>query len=210
MADALLDDRSCDFWDEVRKKGSKHSATPAMVEGVQGNEAICDLFSHKYEQLYNGVSYDVNEMNALCNEIDDLIERKYVNESECYYRHGVSVEDVVGAVKKLKRGEAEASDSITSDHNVNAPHDLFVHLSILFNLMIRHMFAPTEMLVSALVLIPKDKKKPLSNSDAYRSITLSSIIGKLLYKIILLQHTEVFQTDILQFGFKAKHSTIQS
>lgn len=209
MADALLSNRSRDFWDEVKRKGAKNSAPPAMVEGVQGSEAICDMFSHKYEQLYNCVSYDENEMNTLCNEIDDMVETKCGNEGECYYRHGVNVENVICAVKKMKKGKAEASDLITSDHIVNACPDLYIHLSLLFNVVIMHMYAPKEMLVSALVPIPKDKKKSLANSDNYRSIALSSIIGKLLDKIILLQHTEVFQTDCLQFGFKAKHSTNQ-
>lgn len=65
------------------------------------------------------------------------------------------------------------------------------------------------MLVSALVPIPKDKKKSLSDSNNYRSIALGSIAGKLFDKIILMQHVDVLRTDCLQFGFKEKHSTTQ-
>ena len=49
----------------------------------------------------------------------------------------------------------------------------------------------------------------MNNSDACRSIALSSIVGKVLDNIILTKHANVLVTSDLQFGFKAKHSTTQ-
>ena len=44
-------------------------------------------------------------------------------------------------------------------------------------------------------------------SDKYRAITLVSSVLKLLDYIIIEHQSHVFQTDALQFGFKAKSST---
>ena len=97
--------------------------------------------------------------------------------------HNVCVDDVQKAAKQLKRGEAEANEGVSSDHIVDACFELYVHLSFLFNAI--HQVAPKDRLLSVLVPILKDKRKSSSNSDNYRSIALSSIVGKILDKIIL-------------------------
>ena len=65
------------------------------------------------------------------------------------------------------------------------------------------------MLLSVLVPIPKSQRKSLSDSNNYRSIAISSLIGKIFDHIILRKHAQVLSTSWLQFGFKAKHSTTQ-
>ena len=49
----------------------------------------------------------------------------------------------------------------------------------------------------------------MCDSDNYRSIALSSVIGKVFDKIILLKHADALATSPLQFGFKRFHSTTQ-
>ena len=68
------------------------------------------------------------------------------------------------------------------------------------------------MLLSVLVPIPKNKRKTrksLADSNHYRSITLSSVMGKILDHIVLTKHGNNLATSDLQFGFKAEHSTTQ-
>ena len=55
--------------------------------------------------------------------------------------------------------------------------------------------------IGTLVPIPKNKY--------YRAIALSSILGKLLDHILLVNCSQVFETAELQHGFKEKHSTNQ-
>jgi hypothetical protein len=62
---------------------------------------------------------------------------------------------------------------------------------------------------SILVPIPKDRKKSMNVSSNYRSIAISSIVGKCLDNVILSQHALVLSTSHLQFGFKPGHSTSQ-
>ena len=50
-----------DFWRQA-KKFRKHNVNyPNDVDGVEGKQAIANLFADKYEQLYNIVSYDQDD-----------------------------------------------------------------------------------------------------------------------------------------------------
>ena len=73
----------------------------------------------------------------------------------------------------------------------------------------RHPDAGVALSKSILVPIPKSTKKSLNQSDNYRSIAISSIVGKCLDNIILVKHDKILQSDDLQFGFKRNHSTTQ-
>ncbi len=59
-----------------------------------------------------------------------------------------------------------------------------------------------SMILGTMVPIPKNKQKSLSNSDNYRVIALSSIIGKILDWVILIKERHVLKSSNLQFGFK--------
>ena len=63
--------------------------------------------------------------------------------------------------------------------------------------MVSHGFVPDDFLLSVIIPIPKNKRKALNNFDKYRAIALSSVMGKLLDKILLCKCT-----SMLQFGFK--------
>ncbi len=65
------------------------------------------------------------------------------------------------------------------------------------------------MILGTMVPIPKNKKKSLCNTDNYRAIALSSIIGKVLDWVILIKECHVLKSSNLQFGFKNNLSTTQ-
>jgi len=76
-------------------------------------------------------------------------------------------------------------------------------------MMICHAYVSRKMSLSVLVPIPKNRRKSLYSSDNYRSIALSSIMGKVLDRIFLFKHAHVFSTSNLQFGFEKGNSTTQ-
>ena len=82
-------------------------------------------------------------------------------------------------------------------------------MSLLFTAMLSHSYVPQEMLISSLVPIPKNLKKSLGSSDNYRSIAIGSILGKVLDNVFIEKHSTILQSSNLQFGFKARHSTVQ-
>ena len=85
----------------------------------------------------------------------------------------------------------------------------FVLLSLLLQCMLSHGIIPEDMGLETITPISKNKHKSCNDSNNYRAITLSSILGKLVDNIILTQNSSVLSTCDLQFGFKNKHSTVQ-
>ena len=147
-------------------------------------------------------------MNEIERDIDSMMRRSCSVDS-CYHDHKVSVADINRAIRKLKAGKSDSNDCITSDHFVNAPNDLHVHIALLLSAMLVHGNGPHDMLMSVLVPIPKNVKKSLRDSTNYRSIAISSIIGKILDNVVLYKHHNALSLNDLQFGFKPGFSTTQ-
>ena len=85
----------------------------------------------------------------------------------------------------------------------------FYLYSLLFNSMFMHGYARHKMLIFTIVLITKNRKKYINDSDNYRGIALSSVLGKILDWVIQKRYEKALQTSDMQFGFKEKHSTTQ-
>lgn len=64
------------------------------------------------------------------------------------------------------------------------------------------------MRVSILIPIPKGSRVDTRNSDNYRAVALSSILGKILDNIIISVQGESLSTSDLQFGYKPNLSTM--
>ena len=62
--------------------------------------------------------------------------------------------------------------------------------------------------IGTLVPIPKNKRKSQNDSNNYRAIALSSVLGKLLDRILLTKYHDELTTSDYQFGFKKQHSTV--
>jgi len=69
------------------------------------------------------------------------------------------------------------------------------------------MVSPRNMLLSTLVLIPKNRKKSVYDSNNYRTIALGSVIGKVIDNILLEKNRYVLTSSDFQYGLKAMHST---
>ena len=70
MASNLMSNNNCNFWKDVKKvKGSK-SMLPCTVDDISGNTNISNMFANKYKELYNSVSYDVEDMSNLVDKVD--------------------------------------------------------------------------------------------------------------------------------------------
>ncbi|ELU18191.1 hypothetical protein CAPTEDRAFT_188621 [Capitella teleta] len=109
MARALLEQRGRDFWTETQKKTKLTQSCPNVVDGASGGKAISSIFLDRYNELYNSVSYDEEELNVVKMEIDELVGNKCVI-GDCYYNHRISTADVVKAVKGLKRGKSDMNE----------------------------------------------------------------------------------------------------
>ena len=73
--------------------------------------------------------------------------------------------------------------------------------------MLRHGCSPEGIILGTMVSLPKSRLNDLSNSQNFRALTISSLLGKLLDKVILNIESEHLFTNDLQFSFKAGSST---
>ena len=104
MAEAISENEDRILWDEVRKMTKSNNNLPNVMDGLDNVNEITDIFYNKYNDLYNCVSYDKEEMNALATDINSRIE------NECQYKinHSkpiITVAEVREAVHMLKQGK---------------------------------------------------------------------------------------------------------
>jgi hypothetical protein len=207
MAHSLMTNEKRDLWNEVKRLKSSQMPVPDQIDDAEGEEEICALFAQKYE-LYNSVQYNPKDMEDTMKVLDQRI-RGSCDAGSCYHDHRLTVQAVNAAVMRLKAGKADCLPMFTSDQIIHGGDELVVHLTLLFNCMISHLYVPEKLKISTLVPITKNRRKSHHDSSNYRSIALGSIIGKVLDRVILSMHHQVLSTNPLQFGFKKKHSTTQ-
>ena len=209
MADAInVNPSSKPVYQQANVFRKKKAQYPNRVDNAQGECEIAELFKDKFNNLYNCVSYDKNDMDVLLNDIDSLINDKCNCCGSCIHgTHSISANDVKLAIGNLKPGKRDGSSDVVSDHIINACNSFNVHIAILFTMMIRHGISPDGMLHGTMVPIPKGRWANLSSSDNFRAITLSSMLCKLVDVIVLTKENVNLVTSNLQFSFKTGAST---
>ena len=201
LVKSLNDESSKEFWSKVRRcKGTKSNAANC-VDNSRGETNICNVFKDKFKTLYNCVSYEAADMQVLKHELNTCIVNSDAND------YNVTSELISKAIKKLKIGKNDSWLPHTSDSIIHGTNVLHEYLAVLFNIMIRHGHSPYGMLVGTMVPLPKGRWKSKRDSENYRAITLSSLLGKLLDIIIIFKEGEKLETDNLQFGYKQGVST---
>jgi hypothetical protein len=64
-----------------------------------------------------------------------------------------------------------------------------------------------DLLISTIIPIPKGNSINLTDSDNYRGIALSAVLGRILDLIVLHRYRDSLESCDLQFGFKRNRST---
>ena len=107
--------------------------------------------------------------------------------------------DIDSCMLFVKPGKSAGSCGYSSDHIIHGSYLLRSHITSLFNVIISHGFAPMDFRLSTLIPIPKNKRKSRNDSDNYRAIALSSILGKMLDHLLLVKYDDVFNTSDMQY-----------
>ena len=101
------------------------------------------------------------------------------------------------------------SGGFTSDAILNGPDILFDQLALVFRSWCVHGTVTRSLLACAFLPLLKSAQKDPADPGSYRAIAGSSIVLKLFDKVALLLWGHLLATDSLQFGYKAKTSTVQ-
>ena len=202
----MLSSNHTDYWKSVKSIRKNNFNSTLVVDGIQDNTDISNLFMQKYRELYNSV----RSSNIAIDELGDRIDQSILcncDTSNCMHSHVINVCDVRKAVAKLKPDKINEDRILFSDNFIHGSELLFSYLSMLFTIMISHSFAPGDLIKSSFIPIPKGTKVSLSDSDKYRSIAISSILCKIFDHILIDQQSLYLSTSDYQFGFKSKSST---
>jgi len=102
-------------------------------------------------------------------------------------------------------------DGIIPEHLKYGGSELYLHLSLLFNAILKHAFVPEEFAYGIIIPLLKDKHGDSSKIiDMYRGITLSPAVSKLFEHVLIELYEDQLGSDHLQFGFKKEHGCVHA
>ena len=199
-------DRDVQLLKEMRKikngGNAGNSELPNSVGGAEGEQGIAELFRESYEALYNSAP-SFNEMTDLKEKLEDMID---LSAGQDIARVTGSV--VKEAISKLKPSKANVSGSYVSDRLKNAPDLLYEHLANIFRSWLCHGSVTSTLLACSFLPLLKSSLKDPSDPASYRAIAGSSLILKTFELVVILLWGHILSSDSLQFGYKARTSTV--
>ena len=213
LSKSMLRSNNGTYWKSARVLRKKNFNRTNVVDDVNGDIQIANLFKDKYERLFNSVQCFKEESELMKTQIDSEVVNvcnttKTCESSNCVHCHLISSTDVSTAVSKLKTDKVNDNGMIYSNNFTHGTELLFQYLGLLYTSMVYHGYCPPSFICANIIPIPKGSKANLSDSDKYRSIAISSLLGKILDHIIIEKQSEALKTSNYQFGFKAKSSTV--
>ena len=118
--------------------------------------------------------------------------------------------EVVREIKNIKIKKSPGCDGINGRLVKCLPHCAVVHLTAVYNSVLRSGHFPTCWKLAEIILINKPGK-PENCVDSYRPISLLPIFSKIFERLIL-NRLQIHLRKIIpnhQFGFRKQHGTIQ-
>ena len=173
---------------------SSNMPLPNVIYGVTGSVNIVDMWKSHYNDLFNCLrnNKDVKQLHT-----------------DVHYDANIEVShsEIFSAINDLANNKSCGLDGVNAEHLKHCSDRIVPMLAICFTGLFIHGVLPPSMISVVLVPIVKNKRISICSKNNYRPITLTSIMSKLLEKIIYECVSEALETCSNQFGFKAKHST---
>lgn len=114
-------------------------------------------------------------------------------------------------IDKYPLNKSPGFDFITAEVTRCLPKKAIIHLSPIFNSVLRLFYFPILWKYSVIILVPKPNKPPDSISS-FRPISLLPFFAKILERLLLKRILPSLTTNWIlpdyQFGFRGAHSTI--
>ena len=106
--------------------------------------------------------------------------------------------DIESAIGHLDNNKSSGLDGIYAEHLKLCSRRIIPLLAMCFSALFIHGFSGP---------VFKDKCRKINDSDNYRPIALTSVISKVVGKILLNRMSDVLLTTCNQFGFTSKLGT---
>ena len=171
--------------------------------------AKCDI-ADSFKNHFVNVSKPNNPLRV--EQLDREFRQEYENATASHTNctcssYCASLECVLDATFKLKKGKSADDQGLYAEHFFEAPLPLFDRLTVLFNKMLLHGYVPKQFQRGTIVPIVKDRHGNQGDLNNYRGITIAPIISKLFEQVLQTIFQQFLTTSSYQFGFKKKSST---
>ena len=173
-----------------------------MMNGgwARDNQAKADTFALHLADTF--------QPNNITTNVTPTINYEHKNIGIKYF----SPREISAAIKKLNPCKAPGFDLITARILKELPRKGIVMLTYLFNATLRLKYIPTQWKSAKVIMLLKPGKPP-DDTKSYRPISLLPTISKLYEKLLLKRLCPIIDNlGIIpdhQFGFRAKHATIE-
>ena len=182
-----------DIFKEIRKLRKVTPTIPSTIDGVNSN--IQDHFSAIYRRLYNSVD-DKENLKPIIEEIN-----RKIDHSSLIDVLKVTPELVTEAINHLKPDKHDPIIRFSSDCLKYNSKIIGEYLAKIFRHQLIHGHITSNLMMSTIIPIVKDKLGEICSSNNYRSIAISSLILKVFDWVIIILNRDQMKTDELQFGF---------
>jgi hypothetical protein len=182
------------FWKQIKQiQGNSSPPSAATIDGVSGNEAVCEMWQEHYYKLLNSTK-DYSKKNDVLCSLRNLQSSDTVNR--------ITATEIEEAIKMLRKGKACGHDGISSEHLIYCNNKIYPLLSILFNAMLVHSYLPEEFMFTLIIPLLKDKKGDITSKDNYRPIAITTMFSKVFELLLLARYDDRLHTADNQFGYK--------
>lgn len=126
---------------EIRKTKQNNKIVSNCIDGLQDNGHIANHFASKYDKLFN-----LPESAYNCQNYDDLcctIRNKIMSDHDSD-RCIVSVDEIITAIRGMKYNKRDGIYEMSTNCFKEAPSELYIHLSFLFNILMNHGYIPSK------------------------------------------------------------------
>ena len=185
------------FWKEVNVSKKTDVVQSCCIDGIDDSNAVCNLFSDKYKQIYNKHRTVTNEQFSKAVSMS--------NKEKASFILKFSKNDVKRAIGMLKHNIGV--DNIHSNHLKMCSETCVELISMMFISFVMHGYIPIAMLRGVITPIVKNKFGDLSSADNYRPVMASSVFLKLFEYCVLDIIKPYIQLNERQHGFRANYST---
>ncbi len=170
MAQSILNNCTGTFWKEAKKIPPKKVFYPNKVDEAIGVQNITNAFGGTFDKLYNSVSYNVDDMNILKNDIISAVSNKCKCSNCIHGNHSITFKYCHDAIKKLKQSKSDGCSGILSDHIIHSSDKLTCSLTLLFTAILHLGTSPDGILLGTMDPLPRGRWANLSSSDNFRAI----------------------------------------
>ena len=163
------------FWKSWRKKLCSHTVKCTNVlNGHYGDVNICNAFTVYFQSVYRPNTADADLHYE--RQVNNRLAQK-AGDSSCAI--SVDINDVQRCIDKMKTKKAAGHDGIMAEHLKFGGPQLYVHVCLLFNSIIRHSYVPDAFGHGIIIPLLKDKHGDSSKLETYRGIALSALLNYL-------------------------------